>query len=395
MDRIHSIDIVRGTALLGLLPMNILGFALPFASYLNPSAFQGDWWFTYFSHFIVRVFIDQKMMGLFSFLFGCSIALIVSRNKAKGRRAGVLHYVRNFWLLIFGALHFICIWEGDILLVYAGIALLIYPLYFLSLKVLLSIAAVMWGFALYATLSFSNQLSLLVQNATESVAIWAPDANMIKQESARLLQSYSSLISERTQETKLFSDSVSKGVLNWFLVDALLRACALILAGMAIGKSQFWYTKTNLSTFKIAIFLVCFAWTLSALGFIYADTHQWQLAESFVPYTLSNNIAVLLCVAGYIVLIKWWTENSSSNWLKGALANCGKMALSNYLAQSILMTTIFYGYGLALYQSLNRLELWGVVFVTCALQLGWSVWIMRRYSHGPFEALWRKLSFSK
>src|SRR5687767_15691319 len=104
--RIVTLDIVRGIAVMGILAMNIVAFAMPFQAYMNPTAFgeasQGDlasWAFNF-------VFIDGKMRGLFSFLFGASMLLVIERTEAGGRSAASVHYRRMIWLLVFGLIHF-------------------------------------------------------------------------------------------------------------------------------------------------------------------------------------------------------------------------------------------------------------------------------------------------
>src|SRR5258706_76813 len=116
--------IVRGVAVMGIFAMNIVGFAMAGAAYLNPMAYctQGpphlaSWGFSF-------ILIDGKMRGLFSFLFGASLLLVVERAEASGRNPALVHYSRMFWLLVFGLLHFYLIWWGDILSLYAPIGMI-------------------------------------------------------------------------------------------------------------------------------------------------------------------------------------------------------------------------------------------------------------------------------
>src|SRR3954465_1980574 len=120
-ERIAALDIVRGFAVMGILAMNIVGFAMPGAAYLNPMAYgtQGpadlaSWLFSF-------ILIDGKMRGLFSFLFGASVLLVVERAEAGGRNPAAVHYSRMIWLLVIGLIHFYLIWWGDILSLYASI----------------------------------------------------------------------------------------------------------------------------------------------------------------------------------------------------------------------------------------------------------------------------------
>jgi uncharacterized protein len=122
--RIATLDIVRGVAVMGILAMNIVGFAMPDAAYLNPIAYGArdpadiaSWVFSF-------IFIDGKMRGLFSFLFGASLLLVVERAEAAGESGAAVHYRRMIWLYFFGLIHFYLIWWGDILSLYAPIGMI-------------------------------------------------------------------------------------------------------------------------------------------------------------------------------------------------------------------------------------------------------------------------------
>ena len=125
-ERIVAIDILRGFALLGILIMNIQGFAMPAAAYSNPTAY-GDLsganrWVWTLSH----VFADQKFMTIFSLLFGAGIVLMSEKLDERGQRAWGVHYRRTFWLLLFGLAHAFLLSSGDILVAYAVCGLWVY-----------------------------------------------------------------------------------------------------------------------------------------------------------------------------------------------------------------------------------------------------------------------------
>ena len=118
-ERIQSLDIIRGIAILGILIMNIQSFSMPGSAYSNPMAF-GDLngvnkWVWVISH----VFADMKFMNIFSILFGAGIILVTSKSEIKTGKSAVLHYKRTIWLLIIGLFHAHLIWYGDILVIYA------------------------------------------------------------------------------------------------------------------------------------------------------------------------------------------------------------------------------------------------------------------------------------
>lgn len=119
-ERIVSLDVLRGFAVLGILIMNIQSYAMPGAAYFNPMAY-GDLtglnkWVWILSH----IFADQKFMTLFSILFGAGIVLMTGKVEARGQRSAGLHYRRTFWLFIIGMMHAYLLWHGDILVTYAA-----------------------------------------------------------------------------------------------------------------------------------------------------------------------------------------------------------------------------------------------------------------------------------
>src|SRR6187549_2730736 len=122
--RIVTLDIVRGIAVMGILAMNIVAFAMPDQAYVNPLAYGSESAADFASWAFSFVFIDGKMRGLFSFLFGASMLLVIQLAEAKRESARSATFRRQLWLLLFGYLHFALIWYGDILVGYALIGML-------------------------------------------------------------------------------------------------------------------------------------------------------------------------------------------------------------------------------------------------------------------------------
>ena len=126
-DRIPALDALRGCALLGILLMNIPGFALHPASYGDPTVAGGadgaNLWFWIVNH----ILFDGKMRALFSMLFGAGVLVLTERGEAKGHSMADIYYRRLFWLLLFGVLHAYLLWWGEILYPYALCGLFLYP----------------------------------------------------------------------------------------------------------------------------------------------------------------------------------------------------------------------------------------------------------------------------
>ncbi|RYD46655.1 MAG: DUF418 domain-containing protein, partial [Sphingomonadales bacterium] len=122
--RLQSLDVVRGVAVMGILLLNIVSFGMPEGAYFNPRAYGGaegaDLW-VYLFNFVL---FDGKMRGLFSFLFGASMLLVIERAEASERSPARVHYLRMAWLLLFGFVHLFLVWHGDILAHYAMIGMI-------------------------------------------------------------------------------------------------------------------------------------------------------------------------------------------------------------------------------------------------------------------------------
>ena len=126
MKRIIAIDILRGFALLGILLMTLMSFAMPGTAYSSPAEFGGDDIFNRATYALIHIFADQKFMALFSMLLGASMMLLLNSFRQKGINVARFHYTRNIWLLIIGGAHTIFLWDGDILTVYAICAFFLY-----------------------------------------------------------------------------------------------------------------------------------------------------------------------------------------------------------------------------------------------------------------------------
>jgi uncharacterized protein len=396
-ERIATLDIVRGVAVMGILAMNIVAFAMPGAAYLNPMAYgtQGpadlaSWVFSF-------ILIDGKMRGLFSFLFGASLLLVVERAEAGGRDPAAVHYSRMAWLLVFGLLHFYLIWWGDILSLYAPIGMIAFLFRRFSPRQLLHIGAflILTQFALFALFSLS-----LFQQAAQAAA---PGA------SAETLAGWAN-----TQEgIGLYTPAQLAGILanyrgSWLGIVAANWAqnggeplitlwqfggetLAYMLFGMAALKSGFlagaWsdraYVRVAALGFGIGIpAYALFAWL------ILRDHFGVPMLVAFsVAAPVLTRPPMIVAIAALVILL-----TRLGGPLTQRIAAAGRAAFSNYLGTSILMTALFYGWGFGLFGTLSRIELWIPVVAMWGLMLLWSKPWLDRFNYGPFEWLWRGLA---
>ena len=227
-ERIVAIDILRGFALLGILIMNIQGFAMPTAAYLNPTVY-GDLnganrWVWILSH----VFADQKFMTIFSLLFGAGIVLMSEKLDARGQRAWGLHYRRTFWLLLIGLAHAFLLSTGDILVAYAVCGLWVYLLR--RLRPGWQLALGLLSVSVPALLLLGTGLTMQFippETLQELRADWKPPATTIETEVAAYRGNWLDQMEARVPASMEFQTFVLLLWTNW-------RAGGLMLIGMAL-----------------------------------------------------------------------------------------------------------------------------------------------------------------
>ncbi len=395
--RIATLDVVRGVAVMGILAMNIVGFAMPFQAYMNPVAFGMESGADLASWVFSFVLVDGKMRGLFSFLFGASTLLVIERAEASGQSPARVHYLRMIWLLVFGLIHFYFIWFGDILAGYALIGLVLYLFRGKSIR-----ALVTWGVALVAVqfLLFAS-FGLGALYLGQAVLAPNPDPELVEQWRG-MQEGFAPLAGPALAEKLALFHGPYSGLVEERLVGQMLQpfvgiflfgweTLAYMLFGMAALKSGFFrggwpsarYRKIALIGFGIAVP----AYALLAWLLVRDDFSVPMLFSLSMAATVPFRPVMVVAIAALIILL---TRNGGA--LVDRIAAAGRAAFTNYLGTSILMTTLFYGYGLGLYGTMSRIELWLVVVAMWALMLLWSKPWLDRYCYGPFEWLWRSLA---
>lgn len=377
--------------------MNVVGFALPFQAYMNPVALGPAGGADMASWAISFVLIDGKMRGLFSLLFGASMLLVIEQAEARGEPSESLHYRRMFWLLFFGLIHLYLIWLGDILVGYALVGMIAYLFRDHSQRAMTgwAIGLLVAQFAIFAGLAGAAAA------LRETVAAGAADPTMIAEWKG--LQSQFGAMSAEALAREI---ALYRGGYGPILVDRLndqalapitglgLFGCetlAYFLLGMAALRSGFltggWstgrYRRTALLGFGTAIpAFALLAWLLVRGGFSVPGILAWSMAAT-VPLRP-------LMVAAIAALVILATRRGGA--LADRIAAAGRTAFTNYLGTSLIMTTLFYGYGGGWFARVGRAELWLVVFAMWALMLLWSKPWLDRFRYGPLEWLWRSLA---
>ena len=396
-DRLVTLDIVRGVAVMGILAMNIVAFAMIPAAYLNPLAYGLNSAADLAAWAVNFIFFDGKMRGLFSFLFGASMLLVTQLAEQSGDSPRRVTFRRQWWLLVFGMIHYFLIWYGDILIGYALVgmvawsfrhqgprSLIRWGVGLLLLQLLMMAALAFWVHSLGAMVASGNASADVVQQwaeVTREVAV--PSAAVLREDMALYLGPWLGIVEHQVTEKAVQP-------LAFTLVFGP-ETLAYMLLGMAALKRRFLTGGWDNTRYRRTA-LLCFAITVPAYLTLAALTYADGFSvPSLFTYTMAASVPFRpVMVAGYAALIILLTRRGG--WLVDRIAAAGRAAFTNYLGTSIVLTGLFYGWGLGWFGSLSRAELWIVVIVMWGLMLAWSKPWLDRFAYGPFEWLWRSLA---
>ena len=365
-NRILSLDVVRGFALLGILLVNILSFGAISAMAFNPPlgfSLPSDIWIWG----AVELTAEGAMRALFSMLFGAGVLLFLERGEDRGK----LHFKRTFWLLIFGLINgYVLMWLGDILFTYALAGFILYFLRNMSAKGLAILSVVLfaclcaYSAALNLGLEFlrsaANQNAEAAAGWAEFYDVFAPSEAAKKAEIAQRTGSFLALMSWSAAEYTIMLLTFIPMLLVW---DALVFMCI----GMALYRYQVlqgahsdrFYLFTAIAGFGVGL-------TINAYEIYLMTASDFDILETFPFFKPTYQLGRLGVALGWLgVLILAMRRFGIGR----KLAAVGSMALTNYLMQSLICLFIFSGIGFGLLGELRRTELYIVVLLIWAFQL--------------------------
>ena len=391
-----SLDAMRGFAVMGILAMNIIGFAMPEWAYVTPAAYGTDTLADQIAWAFSFIFVDGKMRGLFSLLFGASMMLIIDRATAKGESAAQVHYRRMAWLALFGLAHYFFIWFGDILFLYAIIGMIAFrfrnwpPARLIKVAIIIfAVGLAIWGVqfgGLQAFQYFATQPDASADTARQFRELMASAdlAFNIAPDLALHRGSYAAIVMDKIDEwsTPLI-----------LLVQSIGETLPLMMVGMAMQKSGFLTGAWGAADYRRWVMRMVPAGLLLTLALA-----VWIVAVDFDRITALavlyfwGGIPRMMLTIGYAALLIMLIDRYRHHSMLTRVAAAGRAAFSNYLGTSIVMTTIFYGYGFGLFGHVGRAGLWLFVLGAWAAMLLWSKpWLMK-FHYGPLEWLWRSLA---
>lgn len=398
--RIVMLDGLRGAAVMGILLMNIAAFAMPFAAYSNPANFGVPGWPDLAIWGLEFVAVDGKMRAIFSALFGASLLLVTDRAERNGASAARLHFARMAILLLIGLAHACLIWEGDILVLYALVGACAFRLRSLPIEHMLIMAGLLLGLQM-AILAINYQsLTALADAAAAPGATpaalrdWHALLDAIGRPSAATLSA--DLALHRGSWWALVGDTSARephAIWAQLIFDGP-ETLGLMLVGMVGLRTGFLTGDWRRSTYLKVVRGTYLAGMLPL-----AVVAVFLLRRDFPPLetAMAGDLAMpfrWVVATGHVALVAAWFARGPTA-LKTRISAAGRVALTNYLGTSLLMTGIFYGWGLGLYGHVGRALLLPIVFVTWLVMLWWSSWWLDRFAYGPAEYVWRLLARGK
>ncbi|MGN6820735.1 MAG: DUF418 domain-containing protein [Sphingomonas sp.] len=392
--RLRTLDAVRGVAVMSILLLNIIDFAMPGYAEIDPSYYGGamgaNWW----EWAIAYVIGDAKFRGLFTMMFGASTILIADRALASGQRPAVVHYARMATLVAFGMVHAYLIWSGDILVLYALVGMIAFLGWRVRPRLLMTIGMLLLAFKLVDGLSAYRQIeSLRIAVATgKADAAQRTDWRTFEREADPHRENIPNLLSGyRGSYADAFKVRLPETIFVQTVINriAFIDTFALMLIGMALFRWGFFSGAWSRRAY----------WTAAAgvplLWLCYVPLVDWLDATRWSQLTMISTEAIQLTLLrpwlslGYAALVILFVQSDRLSWLADRFAATGRMAFSNYLGTSIVCTLIFNGYGLGWYGHLQRWQCLIVVAGLWVLMLAWSKPWLDRFVYGPFEWLWR------
>lgn len=394
-ERSDILDVLRGFALLGVLLDNLFAFS-GYAYITQP---QREALQTFYADGILGLselaFVHGKFYSLFSLLFGIGFSIILIRNEQKGINPLKIFYRRLIILLFIGAAHLLLLWEGDILFLYALLGLLlpffrrcsdktllVWAVAFIISPIMIDLMKVLFNF------KAGSFLEVIAQNIDKKTGLPSDDS----------FSQYLFREDSGWQEWRNWQQS------GWayryaYIIESnrIPKVLGMFLVGFYVGRKMMYaYLEKNISLFKklrrwgliigiptgfaLAYFEIFGQFAPHPQGLV----HTTLYAVSVVPLSLAYTSSVCL---------HWIKTGGISPWK--ILAPVGRMALTNYLMQTLLGIIIFYGVGLRLGGNIGPAVFFPIAIGIYIFQIIFSNWWLRHFNYGPLEWIWRMLTYGK
>jgi len=417
-SRIRSVDMIRGFALLGILLMNIAAFSTHgsrFVPIMSGPHENAD----YVTVMIILSFFEGTMRGLFSMLFGAGMILFTmnKHDQPGGPTVAEFYFRRLLWLVVFGLFNaWVLQWTGDILFFYGLAGLLLYTFRNAKPGLLILLSAVSMLIGLYkssadfpdlrekrmsynAAVAAEKEKKELTSKQREDIAAWTRFESNFKVDSVQVRDDVTEM---RGSYVQVFNQQFNRNANGeiWGMYNGVWDSLVMMLLGMALFRLGFF--SNEWSTKGYALTLLIGYGIGMPVGFLYFKGIEWWMTDvgRYIDQYWYNHqniydVKRVLLSLGHASFLMLIFRSGVLNWLMRALANVGQMAFTNYLMQSIICSLIFFGYGLGYYNHFRFYQIYNFVLGIWIFQLIFSSIWLKYYRFGPFEWLWRSLTYWK
>jgi len=391
-DRILSLDIIRGIAVMGIFSVNVVGMAMMEQAYFYPPDYGFESLGDRVMWTLNSIFVDGRFRSLFSILFGASMTLVIERAVAAGRAGWKVHYPRMIVLMLFGVLHYYLLWWGDILINYAVVGMVAFVVWRLQAKWLMVLAIGLLAYqyvpnfiSTFEQMAEAGRTSEQGDGAGEAAA--GAEQAELQQAIARDKAKHASVGAHL--DAQLSGNAAQRpwrGLLGYGY-----ETLGLMLIGMAAYKVGFLTGAWRRRSYAIvAVTCLGLDWLVHSIG-AYLSLKANFAPEVYFPWAFTfpgplHPVGAL----GYAALIVLLFSHRSA--LGDRFAAVGRAAFTNYLGATVIGTLLFSGTFVGLYGEFSRGEAWLIVPFVWAFMLLWSKWWLDRYRYGPFEWAWRSLA---
>ncbi len=397
IERLQVVDILRGVAIFGILLVNMAGFSTPL--YLELARMQ--LWSNPIDQGVmglIALFAQAKFYTLFSFLFGFGFSILLLRAEGRGVRFGPLYVRRLLVLLLIGLAHATLFWVGDILVSYAilGFVLLLFrrssPRTLLIWAGIATLVPLLLNLLLYGMIALVRLVPEAAAPIEQSLKQSEANFRTLSEQALRIYAegNFIEMTQQRLQELSVYYSSA------WLNFPFILT---MFLLGLYAGRRGIFNNIEAHRPFikRVMIWGLIIGLPLNlGLAMITAlniDTTRNPLAGIVEIVAIGiGGPALSLCYTAALTLLC-----SGATWQRrfAPIAAVGRMALSNYLLQTLICTTIFYSYGLGLYGQVGPALGLLLTVLIYAVQIPLSFWWLRHFRFGPVEWFWRSLTYGK
>lgn len=395
-ERVEVLDLLRGFALLGILMVNMPLMNAPFLTEMGEFALWTDS-INQQANWIIDFFFTGKFYTLFSMLFGIGFYFFMKKANETGNSVLGLFRRRLGWLLAIGVLHVVLLWYGDILVFYAlfGFLMILFRKKSNKSLIIWAVCILMLPVLFSTVLVLLFKLALSIpEAASEMESSFESSAAQMNQLFERALEvystgSFSEIVSMRLEEYK----NILGGIFFFFP-----NVLSMFLVGMVLARKKvFEDLEANKAFFRK---LLLYSLPVALAGnWLYAHysvqssyiSMDWEMVLSLIGHGFGGPAMTFV----YISLIAFCYQKGYWKGLTRAIQRTGRMALTNYLMQSVIATTIFFSYGLGLYGQVDMVQGMMLTVGIYGVQVVWSYFWLKHYRFGPMEWLWRTLTYGK